>query len=374
MGSKKLKLKKSSVYDYATYLLVIVVFVIVTAFNYAGALSRSLQGWLVPTCCYIVMAISLNLTVGIMGELSLGHAGFMSIGAFSGVIVSTSLADAVPDKWLRLLLAIVIGAILAGIAGFLIGIPVLRLRGDYLAIVTLAFGEIIKDLINSLIVGVDSNGLHIIFNVTGSKNVSDLGLLEGGKAIIKGAQGTSGVQRIATFTAGFILIMVALIIVLNLVRSRTGRAIIAVRDNRIAAEACGINVMKYKMIAFTVSAAIAGAAGALYGLNYSGGMRAAEKFDFNTSILILVFVVLGGLGNMLGSVIAATVLYLLPEVLRGFYDYRMLIYAVILIVMMIAKNNSQVKDLLRKAVSPVTNLIKRAFGKKSGEKGETQNG
>ena len=166
--------------------------------------------------------------------------------------------------------------------------------------------------------------------------------------------------------------MVALIIVLNLVRSRTGRAIIAVRDNRIAAEACGINVMKYKMIAFTVSAAIAGAAGALYGLNYSG--ISAAKFDFNTSILILVFVVLGGLGNMLGSVIAATVLYLLPEVLRGFSDYRMLIYAVILIVMMIAKNNSQVKDLLRKAVSPVTNLIKRAFGKKSGEKGETQNG
>lgn len=372
MGSKKLKLKKSSVYDYATYLLVIVVFVIVTALNSAGVLSRSQQGWLVPACCYIVMAISLNLTVGIMGELSLGHAGFMSIGAFSGAIVSTSLADAVPDKWLRLLLAIVIGAILAGIAGFLIGIPVLRLRGDYLAIVTLAFGEIIKDLINSLIVGVDSNGLHIIFNVTGSKNVSDLGLLEGGKAIIKGAQGTSGVQRIATFTAGFILIMVALIIVLNLVRSRTGRAIIAVRDNRIAAEACGINVMKYKMIAFTVSAAIAGAAGALYGLNYSG--ISAAKFDFNTSILILVFVVLGGLGNMLGSVIAATVLYLLPEVLRGFSDYRMLIYAVILIVMMIAKNNSQVKDLLRKAVSPVTNLIKRAFGKKSGEKGETQNG
>ena len=113
MGSKKLKLKKSSVYDYATYILVIVVFVIVTALNSAGALSRSQQGWLVPACCYIVRAISLNLTVGIMGELSLGHAGFMSIGAFSGAIVSTSLADAVPDKWLRLLLAIVIGAILA---------------------------------------------------------------------------------------------------------------------------------------------------------------------------------------------------------------------------------------------------------------------
>ena len=375
MGNKRFKLKKTNVFDYATYLFVIVVFVIVTALNSAGALNRSQQGWLVPACCYIVMAISLNLTVGIMGELSLGHAGFMSVGAFSGAIVSTALADSVPDKWLRLLLAIIIGAVLAGIMGFLIGIPVLRLRGDYLAIVTLAFGEIIKDLINCLIVGVDSNGLHIIFNATGSKNVTDLGLEEGGKAIIKGAQGTVGIQRIATFTAGFILIMVALVIVLNLVRSRTGRAIIAVRDNRIAAEACGINVMKYKMIAFTISAAIAGAAGALYGLNYSGitaalnySTIAANKFDFNTSILVLVFVVLGGLGNMLGSVIAATLLYLLPEVLRGFSDYRMLIYAVILILVMVFKNNEQLKFLLSKAVSPITNLFRKA------KKGEQQNG
>ena len=366
MGNKRFKLKKTNVFDYATYLFVIVVFVIVTALNSAGALNRSQQGWLVPAGCYIVMAISLNLTVGIMGELSLGHAGFMSVGAFSGAIVSTALADSVPDKWLRLLLAIIIGAVLAGIMGFLIGIPVLRLRGDYLAIVTLAFGEIIKDLINCLIVGVDSNGLHIIFNATGSKNVTDLGLEEGGKAIIKGAQGTVGIQRIATFTAGFILIMVALVIVLNLVRSRTGRAIIAVRDNRIAAEACGINVMKYKMIAFTISAAIAGAAGALYGLNYSG--ITAAKFDFNTSILVLVFVVLGGLGNMLGSVIAATLLYLLPEVLRGFSDYRMLIYAVILILVMVFKNNEQLKFLLSKAVSPITNLFRKA------KKGEKQNG
>ncbi len=367
MGSiKKLKIKKNNVFDYATYLFVIVVFVIVTALNSAGALSRSQQGWLVPACCYIVMAISLNLTVGIMGELSLGHAGFMSVGAFSGAVVSTSLADAVPDKWLRLLLAVVIGAVLAGIMGFLIGIPVLRLRGDYLAIVTLAFGEIIKDLINCLIVGVDSNGLHVIFNATGSKTVNDLGLVEGGKAIIKGAQGTVGVQRIATFTAGFVLIIVSLVIVLNLVRSRTGRAIIAVRDNRIAAEACGINVMKYKMIAFTISAAIAGAAGALYGLNYTG--ITAAKFDFNTSILILVFVVLGGLGNMLGSVIAAALLYLLPEVLRGFSDYRMLIYAVILILVMIFKNNEQLKFLILKAISPITNLLGGA------KKGERQNG
>ena len=157
-----------------------------------------------------------------------------------------------------------------------------------------------------------------------------------------------GIQRIATFTAGFILIMVALVIVLNLVRSRTGRAIIAVRDNRIAAEACGINVMKYKMIAFTISAAIAGAAGALYGLNYSG--ITAAKFDFNTSILVLVFVVLGGLGNMLGSVIAAALLTALPEALRSFADYRMLIYAIVLILVMLATNNDDFKALLRRVI------------------------
>ncbi len=369
---KKRSLKKTTVVDLATYLGVTVLFVVMYSLQSSGSLTRSLSGLLIPICCYMSMAVSLNLTVGILGELSLGHAGFMSVGAFTGVTAAIALQDTVPSAPLRMAIALAVGAAFAALAGFLIGIPVLRLNGDYLAIVTLAFGEIIKELINCLSIGHDENGLHIIFNATGAKTVTDLGLTETGKVLIKGAQGATGTDTIASFTAGFILIMVALIIVLNLVRSRTGRAIIAVRDNRIAAEACGINVMKYKMIAFTVSAAIAGAAGALYGLNYSG--ISAAKFDFNTSILILVFVVLGGLGNMLGSVIAATVLYLLPEVLRGFSDYRMLIYAVILIVMMIAKNNSQVKDLLRKAVSPVTNLIKRAFGKKSGEKGETQNG
>ena len=190
----------------------------------------------------------------------------------------------------------VVGALFAGIAGFVVGIPVLRLRGDYLAIVTLAFGEIIKEIMNCLLVGYDSDGLHIALNITGSKTFDSLGLDETGFAIIKGAQGATGTTKIATFTAGFILIMVALVIILNLVRSRTGRAIMAIRDNRIAAESVGINITKYKMIGFVVSAAIAGAAGSLYGLNYSN--LVASKFDFNTSILILVFVVLGGQGRI----------------------------------------------------------------------------
>lgn len=342
------RLNKATKFDFITYAFVITAFVIVNILSSAGVLGRSQMGLLIPVCCYIVMAISLNLTVGILGELSLGHAGFMSVGAFSGIIVSMSLVDVIPNTALRLIIAIIVGALFAGIAGIIIGIPVLRLQGDYLAIVTLAFGEIIKDLINCLIVGCDEKGLHIILNIKGDKGVEDLNMLEGGNVIIKGAQGATGTQTIATFTAGFILILISLFIILNLTRSRTGRAVLAIRDNRIAAESVGINVMKYKMIAFAVSASIAGAAGALYGLNYSN--LVASKFDFNTSILILVFVVLGGLGNMLGSIIASVILYVLPEALREFSDYRMLLYAVILILVMLATNNQNIKSLLGKII------------------------
>ena len=352
----KKTLNKTKIADFATYIGVVIAFIVMNALMNEGLLTRSMKGQLVPICFYIVMAVSLNLTVGILGELSLGHAGFMSVGAFTGVVTAMSLQSAIPSDGVRLALAIVMGAIFAGIAGTLVGIPVLRLHGDYLAIVTLAFGEIIKELINCLIIGHDENGLHIIFNATGAKTVTDLGLTETGKVLIKGAQGATGTDTIASFTAGFILIMVTLVVVLNLARSRSGRAIMALRDNRIAAESVGINVTKYKLMAFVTSAALAGGAGALYGLNFSN--LVSSKFDFNTSILILVFVVLGGLGNMWGSIIAAAVLTVLPEALRGFADYRMLIYAIVLIVVMLATNSPQMKALLSKLVP---------FGKK-GEK------
>ena len=342
------KLKKTTKVDFATYLGVIAVFIVVTVLKNNGALTRSLTGQLVPICCYIVMAVSLNLTVGILGELSLGHAGFMSIGAFSGIVTAMSLQAAVPSPALRLALAIIVGAFFAAIFGFIVGVPVLRLRGDYLAIVTLAAGEIIKELVNCLIIGHDENGLHIVFNATGTKSVTDLGLTESGKVLIKGAQGATGTETIASFTAGFVLIMITLVIVLNLVRSRSGRAIMALRDNRIAAESVGINITKYKLMAFVTSAALAGAAGALYGLNFSN--LVSSKFDFNTSILVLVFVVLGGLGSIWGSIIAATVLTVLPEALRGFDDYRMLVYAVVLILVMLATNDPRVKALISRII------------------------
>ena len=335
--------------DFLTYAGVIIAFVVMTILQKEGAISRSLSGQLVPICAYVTMAISLNLTVGILGELSLGHAGFMSVGAFSGIIAAMSLQSAIPSDGVRLAVAMVLGAFFAAIAGFLVGTPVLRLRGDYLAIVTLAFGEIIKELVNCLLVGYDENGLHMMFNLNGQKTVADLapdlaedrGLTENGIEIIKGAQGATSTTTISTFTAGFILVMVTLIVVLNLIRSRSGRAIMALRDNRIAAESVGINITKYKLMAFVTSAALAGASGALYGLNMAS--LQATKFNFNTSILVLVFVVLGGLGNIWGSIIAATLLTVLPEMLRSFAEFRMLVYAIVLILVMLATNNPTFK-------------------------------
>lgn len=338
---KTRKLKKTTRQDFVTYGLVIIAFAVMFGLSSSGSLSRSLSGQLIPICCYMSMAVSLNLTVGILGELSLGHAGFMSVGAFSGVVAAMSLQNAVPFEPLRLAIAMVAGAVVAAIAGLIVGTPVLRLRGDYLAIVTLAFGEIIKDLVNCLLVGYDSNGLHMAFNLTGNKTMDDLGMAADGIAIIKGAQGATGTKTIATFFAGFLLVMITLIIVLNLMRSRSGRAIMALRDNRIAAESVGINITKYKLMAFVTSAALAGAAGALYGLNFSS--LQATKFNFNTSILILVFVVLGGLGNIRGSLIAAALLTVLPELLRAFSDYRMLVYAIVLILVMLTTNNPTLK-------------------------------
>lgn len=330
------KLSKNTRSNIITYGIVIAAFVVMQILVSGGKVSNSLSGQLIPICVYICMAVSLNLTVGILGELSLGHAGFMSVGAFSGVILAMSIQDAVPSGPVRLLLAIIVGGIMAAIAGIIVGVPVLRLQGDYLAIVTLAFGEIIKNILNNLYVGVDGAGLHFSM-----KSTDALGMVDG-KVLINGPMGATGVTKLSTFVAGFILVLVVLTVTLNLIRSRSGRAIMAIRDNRIAAESVGINITKYKLMAFVTSAALAGMAGALYAMNYS--TIVPKKFDFNTSILILVFVVLGGMGNIRGSIIAATVLTILPEALRSMNDYRMLIYAIVLILVMLVTNNPTLKS------------------------------
>ena len=338
MANKFNSLGKTTRRNLLTYALVILAFIVLQVLTAAGSISSSLQGMLVPICAYVVMAMSLNLTVGVLGELSLGHAGFMSVGAFTGVTAAILLQNVIPMAPLRLAVGMAVGAAFAALAGFLIGIPVLRLKGDYLAIVTLAFGEIIKSIFNNLYMGVDSKGLHFSL-LSDTTNLDETGTL-----IIGGPMGIGGIQKISTFAAGFVLVMITLVVVFHLVGSRAGRAIMAIRDNRIAAESVGVNVTKYKMMAFVTSAALAGAAGTLFAANYS--TIVANKFDFNTSILVLVFVVLGGLGNMLGSIIAAAALTILPEALREFSDYRMLVYAIVLILVMLATNNPTLKSLL----------------------------
>ena len=323
-----------------TYLVVTAAFVIMQLLSSLGLLGSAMKGYLVPLCAYIVMAVSLNLLVGVCGELSLGHAGFMGIGAFTGIVVAALLETVIPNGTLRLVVALFAGGIMAGIFGILIGIPALRLRGDYLAIVTLAFGEILKNIFSNLYIGLDSEGLHI------AASTGKFQLLDGGKMILDGPVGATGITKLSTFPMGFVLILFTLFVVLNLINSKEGRAIKAVRDNRIAAESVGINVTAFRMKAFVVSAFLAGMAGVLFGLNMSS--LAASKFNFNTSINILVFVVLGGMGNILGSVISATVLYILPEAMRGLDDLRMILYAVVLIIVMLCTWSPSVKNTMQR--------------------------
>ena len=348
---KNMLKNKNTRTDLLTYLLVAVAFAVMQGMNSANMLGSSVKGFLIPICVYISLAVSLNLLVGICGELSLGHAGFMGLGAFSGVVISALLRDVVDSEVIRLACAMLGGGVIAGIASVIIGIPVLRLRGDYLAIVTLAFGEILKNLIGNLYIGKDVNGVHFAFNST------KLILGEGGKKILSGPMGATGVQKIASFPMGFVLVLITLFVVLNLINSKEGRAIKAVRDNRIAAESVGINVTAFRLKAFVVSAFLAGMAGALYGLNYSS--LTASKFNFNTSINILVFVVLGGMGNILGSVISATVLYVLPEAMRDLEDYRMILYAIVLILVMLFTWSPKVKDTVSVITARITGIFKK---------------
>ncbi len=338
------KQKKSNL---ITYGIVIGLYIIVEILMLTGHMSSHMKGLLVPMTYYAVIAVALNLCVGILGELSIGHCGFMCIGAFSSAFFSRAMEESIPTVP-RFIIAFVIGIAFAALFGFLIGIPVLRLKGDYLAIVTLAFGEIIKNVINSFYIGIDSKGLHFTM-----KSSMDLGLEKDGDIIINGAMGITGTPHNSSFTIGIVVLLISLFVVQNLINSRDGRAIMAIRDNYIAAEATGINVTGYKMMAFTISAAIAGAAGVLFSHNITTLTASSQYFGYNASIMILVYVVLGGIGNIRGSVIAACILYLLPELLRGFNTYRMLIYSIVLIVMMIVNWSPKVIEWRKKTFGRV---------------------
>ena len=296
-----IKKKKPLAGNLITLAILCALFVLVLILMEAGALTRHIRSMLVPICINIILAVSLNLTVGFLGELTLGHAGFMSVGAYAGCLFSIAMQDILPTA-VRFPLAMLVGGLVAAVFGVLIGIPVLRLHGDYLAIVTLAFGEIIR----SIIINLEFTG---------------------------GAAGLKGTPQDSTFVIAFIVVIITLLVIMNLVNSRHGRAIMAIRDNRIAAEASGINVTYFRMLAFVVAAFFAGVAGVLYGHNLS--ILSAGTFDYNKSIELLVIVVLGGMGSIRGSIISAIIITVLPEALRELADFRMLIYALVLIVMML---------------------------------------
>lgn len=346
-----------------TYIMMAVIFVAVQLYLASGQAGRSFKGLLVPTCVYILAAISLNLVVGVSGELSLGAAGFMCIGAFTGSVFSIITSASIPNAAIRFPVAILLGGVVAAIFGFLIGIPVLRLRGDYLAIVTLAFGEIIKSVFNNLYLSIDKNGVFL--SMSAEAKAAHVFDMETKRDIIKGAQGITGTPRDSNFVICFIVVVIALIIMLNFMDSKQGRAVMAARDNRIAAEAMGVNVTRAKMTAFVMSAFFGGVAGVLYAHNLS--TLQAVKFDYNLSILILVFVVLGGMRKMRNIVISTAILYILPEALRALNDYRMLIYAIVLIVMMIVNNNAAIKAMVEKLRDGLRDRAKAGKKEEGGE-------
>lgn len=285
----------------------------------------------------IILAVSLNVTVGCLGQITIGHAGFMSIGAYAAALVSKALqGDAtgyIPVHYY--IISIIIGAIVAGIVGIIVGIPALRLRGDYLAIITLAFGEIIRVLIE-------------YFKFTG-----------GGVGLSK----IPKLNRDITFTVIFVITVLSVFIMYTLLTGRHGRAVLAIRDDELAAEAVGINTTFYKTFAFTVSAVFAGVAGGIYAHHL--GIIQAKTFDFNYSINILVMVVLGGMGSFTGAIISAAVLTLLPELLREFNDYRMIVYSIILILIMIFRPSG----ILGRSEFRISKIVGK-FRKKGGAENE----
>lgn len=293
-------------------ILIVVVYALITILLKGGMLNRQYRSLLVPIGVNIMLAVSLNLVTGFLGELSLGHACFMSIGAYTSSLTSIYLVHSLPAP-IGFAISLLVGGIVAAVFGLLIGIPVLRLNGDYLAIVTLAFGEIVKSVIN-------------VIGITG------------------GAKGLSKIPLRSdynNYTLVFILTVLMIVFIVNFVHSRDGRAITAIRDNEIATESIGIKVSTYKIKAFVIAAFFAGVAGCVYAHNV--GIIKPQTFDYNKSIEILVIVVLGGMGSVTGSVIAAIVLTILPEFLRGADNLRMLLYAVVLILIMIF-NHSKIKE------------------------------
>ena len=319
---KNFKLK-----HYINYFVIGAVLILFSVLYYAGVLNRSTPSLLLQIGYSIILAVSLNLVVGLLGELSLGHAGFMCVGAYLGAFISNWLLNFIPSLPIVLIISIIIGGAAAGVFGFLVGLPALRLKGDYLAIVTLAFGEIVRNICRNLPFFGGAQGLSSSYY---SESLSQ------------------GENAMPLFIPAFLMVIIMLVVIQNIVRSKHGRAITAIRDNEIAARAMGVNVTYYKLFAFIVSAVFAGVAGVIYGSSVSP--VSYSTFSYNYSIEILVMVVLGGMGSINGSIIAATLITWINFMLKTNFSGDMsaiknLIYALILIIMVIYKNAPALKSV-----------------------------
>ena len=310
--------------------LVLALYILLSVLISANIINPYYSGILTMVCINVILAVSLNLATGFLGQLVLGHAGFMSVGAYTAALFT--MYSGLPTV-VSFPLALLVGGIVAAAFGVIIGVPALRLKGDYLAILTLGFGEIIRVLI-------------LAMPFTG------------------GAAGLSGIPLLTTFTYVFIIAIITVAVIFAFIHSRHGRAVIAIREDEIAAEAAGIHTTYYKLLAFVLAAFFAGIAGGLYAHHI--GVLDPSKFDFNYSVEILIMVVLGGMGSITGSIVAAIVLTLLPELLRGFSEYRMLIYSVILICVMLFKPSG----LLGQHELSLTKILNKFRGKKAETKKE----
>lgn len=306
---KKFSFKQQLLFELGITLLL---YLVLNVLMSLGVITNYWRGILMTICINVILTVSLNITSGFLGELALGHAGFMAAGAYMAAIFSKSLA-LIPE--LEFPLALLVGGVFAMLLGYLVSIPTLRLRGDYLAIITLAFGEIVRNVL-----------LNIKF--TG------------------GAGGYSSIPKYSTFIWAYFLAAACVLLSKSLIHSRQGRAIISIREDEIAAESSGVDTDHFKKLAFIFSAFFAGIAGGLYA-HYMGFLQPAY-FNLDKSIEILVMCVLGGMGNIFGSIISASILTVLPEALRQIADYRMLVYSIVLIVMMLVKYAPQMQSILAK--------------------------
>ena len=320
-------IKNNKLKHYTTYIVLVFCTILFSVLGSAKQLSFSTLLQLESATIAMILSASLCLVVGFLGELSLGHAGFMCVGAFIGGKLSVILTEAGAlggNELLIMVVCLVVGGLAAAICGMIIGLPALRLRGDYLAIVTLAFGEIVRSLFRNAPAEVFGGTL---------------------------AMSTPRYDRNSLFIIGFVLVLITVIVIQNFIRSKHGRAVTSIRDSEIAARATGINVTKYKLMVFTLSAFFAGIAGVLF--SYSQFSVDSKKFDYNYSIQILVMVVLGGMGNIGGSLIAATAVVLLDTFLQkqltgNLAVLKDMLYALILIGLIVYRNAPALKSFREK--------------------------